>query len=135
MLSLSRRLRVHIGMATHGDMVGRQLDVYARRDPQLAPYVLRQVDKEFQRSCSKAKYVFWLGIFVAGCLYDMRIESELGFFLQPYLNKLAEFRVHELDDYAARQKCASEVLMLLERAKNDPSKIKEVRKAIKNLEE
>ena len=120
-------------MGTKGESIGRQLDVYARRDPQLAPYLLRQVDTEFQRGCRKVKYIFWVALFVACLLYDIRVEAELGHFLQPYFEKLDQLRACEVADYEDRQAHARKLLDLLERFKNDPAALRQLKAEVGKL--
>ena len=133
MFAACRCLRLHVAMSTKGEVVGRQLDVYARRDPQLAPYILRQVDKEYQRSGTKVKYVFWVAMLVAGILYDFRVEAERGHFLQPYLEKLEELSESEILDYEKRQKYAKTLLQLLEEVKNDSTRVKKTQEKVFKL--
>lgn len=60
----------------------RHLDLYARRDPQLAPYLLREVDIEYKRRCRKVNFVFWLALFSALVIYDERLALESMHYLR-----------------------------------------------------
>ena len=54
----------------------KHLDVYARRDPQLAPYLLREVDIEYKRKCQKVSFCFWLAVTFALLLFQSQLQAE-----------------------------------------------------------
>ena len=66
------------------------LDLYARRDPQLAPYLLREVDIEYKRKCRKVNFVFWVAMAVAAMLYDQRATAESVYYMRAYAELIAE---------------------------------------------
>ncbi|CUG85899.1 membrane-associated protein, putative [Bodo saltans] len=62
----------------------KHLDLYARRDPQLAPYLLREVDIEFKRKCRKVSYCFWVGVITILMSYQYRLQAEELSYLRQY---------------------------------------------------
>lgn len=62
----------------------KHLDLYARRDPQLAPYLLREVDIEFKRKCRKASYCFWVAFLTVLLSYQYRLQAEELSYLRQY---------------------------------------------------
>ncbi len=61
---------------TKGNPIMKHLDVYARRDVQLAPYLLREVDIEYKRKCQKVSFCLWLALTVAMGLFSMQLYGE-----------------------------------------------------------
>ncbi|EPY42983.1 hypothetical protein AGDE_00940 [Angomonas deanei] len=61
---------------TKGSPYMKHLDIYARRDPQLAPYLLREVDIEYKRKCRKVKFLVWLILFTVSMALQTRMQSE-----------------------------------------------------------
>lgn len=62
----------------------KHLDVYARRDVQLAPYLLREVDIEFKRKCRKVQFVVWMTIFTVATCLQIRLQGETLHFIRLY---------------------------------------------------
>ncbi|KEG10192.1 hypothetical protein DQ04_04061020 [Trypanosoma grayi] len=69
---------------TKGSMFMKHLDLYARRDPQLAPYLLREVDIEYKRKCRKVSFCCWMCIFTIVTAVQMRMQSEQLHYLRLY---------------------------------------------------
>ena len=70
------------------DNVGKMLDIHARRDPQLAPYLLREVDIEFKRKNTKVKFVVWSMILTFLVCWNERLNCEELHFLKQYVGVL-----------------------------------------------
>ena len=87
-LSVSRRT-VFLEESTKGKSQMRHLDLYARRDPQLAPYLLREVDIEWKRRCRKVNFVFWCAVFTFLACYDERLTLEGMHFLKLFADQAA----------------------------------------------
>lgn len=62
----------------------KHLDLYARRDPQLAPYLLREVDIEFKRKCRKVQFMVWVIIFTVAMGWQSRMQGESLHFMRLY---------------------------------------------------
>jgi hypothetical protein len=60
------------------------LDLYARRDAQLAPYLLREIDIEYKRKCRKVNFVIWTALCTCAMLYDQRANAEAVYYLREY---------------------------------------------------
>jgi hypothetical protein len=86
----SRRFNATLMAKTKGNPHMTQLDLYARRDPQLAPYLLREVDIEYKRKCRKVNYIFWVSVFVCALLYDQRAHAECAYYLRTYAELVHE---------------------------------------------
>lgn len=69
---------------TKGSPHMKHLDLYARRDPQLAPYLLREVDIEYKRKCRKASFLVWVVILTMGVALQWRIQAESVHHLRHY---------------------------------------------------
>lgn len=69
---------------TKGSPHMKHLDLYARRDPQLAPYLLREVDIEYKRKCRKVNFLFWVIIFTMTIALQTRIQGESIHHLRNY---------------------------------------------------
>ncbi|RNF03705.1 hypothetical protein TraAM80_05689 [Trypanosoma rangeli] len=65
-------------------MFMKHLDLYARRDPQLAPYLLREVDIEYKRKCHKVSFCIWMCIFTIVTAFQMRMQGEQLHYLRLY---------------------------------------------------
>lgn len=65
----------------------KHLDIYARRDPQLAPYLLREVDIEWKRKCRKVNFVYWVAILTILLCFDDRITLEVLHYLKLYVDQ------------------------------------------------
>jgi hypothetical protein len=83
-------LRRYMEESTKNNKHMKHLDLYARRDPQLAPYLLREVDIEWKRKCRKVNFVFWVAVAVGLMLYDQRLAAEAIYFLKQYAVLMAD---------------------------------------------
>jgi hypothetical protein len=81
---LQTQLRWFTEEKTKGSHFMKHLDLYARRDPQLAPYLLREVDIEYKRKCRKASYCFWVGVITILMSYQYRLQAEELSYLRQY---------------------------------------------------
>lgn len=88
---------IFLDETTKGTSAAKHLDLYARRDPQLAPYLLREVDIEFKRRCRKVNFVFWVALLTGLLLYDERIALESMHYLKKYAEQ-AKLEEHARDD-------------------------------------
>lgn len=93
----------------------KHLDIYARRDPQLAPYLLREVDIEYKRKCRKVNFVFWLSMFVLLLLLQARESLECAFYLKHYTQLLREELDAKDDDMDLRRAKMVQLLQLVKR--------------------
>eukprot|EP00759_Apiculatamorpha_spiralis_P045727 PhF_6_TR42591/c0_g1_i1/m.64040 len=107
-------------LPTKGQAFGKHLDVYARRDAQLAPYLLREVDIEYLRKCRKVRYVVWVAILTALMLYTNRVETEVMYFMRPYLESMQDLSEAEDGDYEIRHRTAAKALKMIGEAKDSP---------------
>ncbi|ORC83412.1 uncharacterized protein TM35_000721150 [Trypanosoma theileri] len=82
-LQCSRRYNL-LEHKTKGSMFMKHLDLYARRDPQLAPYLLREVDIEYKRKCRKVSFCLWVCIFTIVTTFQMRMQGEQLHYLRLY---------------------------------------------------
>jgi hypothetical protein len=80
----ARRWNAGLAEVTKGNPHMSHLDLYARRDPQLAPYLLREIDIEYKRKCRKVNFVFWIAMCTTALLYDQRVSAEAVFYLREY---------------------------------------------------
>lgn len=94
-----------LGDSTKGNPYMKHLDLYARRDPQLAPYLLREVDIEFKRQCRKVNFVVWVAFCVFMMLWDQRANAEVVYYLRKYAEMIqAEAEAQDLDNDLRRSK-------------------------------
>ena len=117
---LSAARRPFLNTSTKEGVIGRQLDVFARRDPQLAPYLLREVDIEYQRRYTKFRFILWIAAFTALTLYNLRLHYEINYFLKPYAQRQEEHRRNEDRDFEIRQRWLVRILHLLEKVRHAP---------------
>lgn len=88
---------------TKGDPNMRHLDIYARRDPQLAPYLLREVDIEHKRKCRKVTFAFWLTVFIATLLYNQRSHCDVAYYMRQYVECTTTERLAKDEDVDRRR--------------------------------
>lgn len=69
---------------TKGSPFMKHLDLYARRDPQLAPFLLREVDIEFKRKCRKVSFCAWVAVLTVLLAYQYRLQAEELFYVKHY---------------------------------------------------
>jgi hypothetical protein len=101
---------------TKGNTNMRHLDIYARRDPQLAPFLLREVDIEYKRRCRKVNFVFWMTAFVATMLFQARESLETAFYMKHYTELLREELDSKDDDMDLRRAKIVQLLKLVKDA-------------------
>lgn len=82
-LYFGRRFNV-LEHRTKGSPHMKHLDLYARRDPQLAPYLLREVDIEYKRKCRKVSFLYWVVLFTMAIALQSRIQGESIHHLRSY---------------------------------------------------
>ncbi|AYU80134.1 hypothetical protein conserved [Leishmania donovani] len=69
---------------TKGSPYMKHLDLYARRDPQLAPYLLREVDIEYKRKCRKVSFLVWVVVFTVAVAWQTRMQGETLHYMRLY---------------------------------------------------
>lgn len=79
-----RQLRGFMDQPTKGDSAMKHLDLYARRDPQLAPFLIREVDIEWKRKCRKVNFVVWVAILTGLSFLDQRLSLESMYYMKGY---------------------------------------------------
>jgi len=94
----------------------KHLDVYARRDPQLAPYLLREVDIEYKRKCQKVNFCFWLTIGVAVSLFNTALYCEQIAILIAYADSVHREDEAKDEDFAIRRRVFVEFMTLVKEA-------------------
>lgn len=62
----------------------KHLDVYARRDVQLAPYLLRDIDIEYKRKCRKVSFIIWIAVLTLSDLFNGKLENEQIHYMKMY---------------------------------------------------
>lgn len=88
----------------------KHLDLYARRDPQLAPYLLREVDIEYKRKCRKVSFLLWVIIFTTAIALQSRIQGESVHHLRNYAS-LINLQQEALDaDNLERRRVLVEIM-------------------------
>lgn len=103
----------YINESTKGNPNMRHLDIYARRDPQLAPYLLREVDIEYKRRCRKVNFLVWMTLFTAVSLFQSRESLETAFYMKNYTQLLREELDSKDDDMDLRRGKMVQLLKLV----------------------
>lgn len=101
---------------TKGNPYMRHLDIYARRDPQLAPYLLREVNIEFKRRCTKVSFVFWVAVLSALTVWDQRVNSESFYYLRMYAEQTKILEDMKDIDASERRRALVDFLLLVREA-------------------
>lgn len=113
---------VNVTDATKGSPHMRHLDIYARRDPQLLPYVIREVDIEYKRQCNKTTFCMWVALYVFLIFYYIWLRSETYHFLLQYAECFAAEQEARDEDATVRRRKFVEFLQLVRDAyKRDKS--------------
>lgn len=82
----------------------KHLDIYARRDPQLAPYLLREVDIEYKRQGRKVTFVLWVALCTVVTAVHLRIQSEELHYMKLYITQMkAEQDAKDRDNTKRRE--------------------------------
>lgn len=89
---------------TKGSPYMKHLDLYARRDPQLAPYLLREVDIEYKRRCRKVQFLVWVVIFTITTALQTRLQGEQLHYMRLYASYVRAEQDAKDDDNIKRRK-------------------------------
>lgn len=98
---------------TKGSPHMKHLDLYARRDPQLAPYLLREVDIEYKRKCRKVNFLMWTIFFTMAIALQSRIQGESMHHLRNYAALTRAEQEAKDEDNVCRRKAMVEVMGLV----------------------
>lgn len=102
-LTVSRRFNF-LNDSTKGQHFMKHLDLYARRDVQLAPYLLREVDIEYKRKCRKVNFLVWLAICTVTIALQTRLQGETLHYMRLYSSYVrAEQDAKDEDNIKRRQ--------------------------------
>lgn len=101
---------------TKGQPYMKHLDVYARRDAQLAPYLLREVDIEFKRRCRKVQFLVWMAILTATICLQARLQGETLHFMRLYAGYMKAEQDAKDDDNIKRRKALVGVMNVIKDA-------------------
>ena len=112
----------------------KHLDVYARRDPQLAPYLLREVDIEYKRKCYKASFCWWLAFAVSVMLFQSQLQAEQVEVLITFADMVRREQEARDEDFSARRRLFGKYLSVIKSAfsrdqtwtASDTAKVKEL---------
>lgn len=88
----------------------KHLDLYARRDPQLAPYILREVDIEFKRKCRKVNFCFWMAMATMAAFYNNRMSAETIYFMKRYAEYMQAEQECLDDDASIRRRALTQFM-------------------------
>ncbi|CCW70452.1 unnamed protein product [Phytomonas sp. Hart1] len=102
-LKLSRRHSI-FEHKTKGSSYMIHLDIYARRDPQLAPYLLQEIDIEYKRKCRKVNFLIWLLTFTLVVAFQTRLQGETLHYMQLYASRIKAEHISRDEDYTQRLK-------------------------------
>lgn len=123
----SRRLFSSVfDVKTKGSPHMKHLDIYARRDPQLAPYLLREVDIEFKRKCRKVNFCFWVAAFVTMSLFLRQLKSDELDLLVQYADLIRKEQDAKDDDFAVRRRVFVKYMAIVKSAFNSDQKWSDV---------
>ncbi|CAG9576853.1 conserved hypothetical protein [Leishmania major strain Friedlin] len=89
---------------TKGSPYMKHLDLYARRDPQLAPYLLREVDIEYKRKCRKVSFLVWVVIFTVSVAWQTRMQGEALHYMRLYASYVRAEQDAKDEDNIKRRK-------------------------------
>lgn len=89
---------------TKGSDFMKHLDIYARRDPQLAPYLLREVDIEYKRKCRKVTFLLWVVILTMVTGLQIRLQGEQLHFMRLYADYIKAEQTAKDEDNIQRRK-------------------------------
>eukprot|EP00742_Colponemidia_sp_Colp-10_P024445 GILJ01029342.1.p1 GENE.GILJ01029342.1~~GILJ01029342.1.p1 ORF type:complete len:141 (+),score=10.75 GILJ01029342.1:38-460(+) len=108
--------KLSFAVSTKGSPYMKHLDLYARRDPQLVPYLLREVDIEFKRKCRKVNFCFWLGVCTVLLLYQQRVMTETIHYLKGYAEFVEAEKGAKDDDNAIRRRALVRIMNMVKSA-------------------
>lgn len=116
-LLIGRRFNI-LEHRTKGSPHMKHLDLYARRDPQLAPYLLREIDIEYKRKCRKVNFLVWVVLFVISVALQSRIQGESVHHLRNYAS-LVKLEEEAKDvDHQTRRRVIVEIMDVIVSAFN-----------------
>nr|CCC89547.1 conserved hypothetical protein [Trypanosoma congolense IL3000] len=101
---------------TKGSMFMKHLDLYARRDPQLAPYLLREVDIEYKRSCRKVTFCLWVCLFTLTSAVQIRMQGEHLHYMRLYAECVDTERCASDEDGIHRRKTFVALMNIVKKA-------------------
>lgn len=102
-LLMTRRTSV-FDVKTKGSPFMKHLDLYARRDPQLAPYLLREVDIEYKRKCRKVNFMVWTAVLTLLLAYQYRLQTEELNLLRSYASYVRAEQDARDEDHMERRR-------------------------------
>lgn len=114
-LQYSRRWGV-LQHSTKGSAYMKHLDLYARRDPQLAPYLLREVDIEYKRKCRKVTFLVWVIVFTVAIAWQTRMQGEALHYMRLYAQYLRAEQDAKDEDSIQRRKAFVGVMNVVKTA-------------------
>ncbi|KAL7697768.1 hypothetical protein N2W54_001686 [Lotmaria passim] len=114
-LQCSRRWNM-LQHCTKGSPYMKHLDLYARRDPQLAPYLLREVDIEYKRKCRKVSFVVWVAIFTVAVAWQTRMQGEALHYMRLYASYVRAEQDAKDEDNIQRRKAFVGVMNVVKAA-------------------
>ena len=97
-------------LKTKGSGYMKHLDLYARRDPQLAPYILREVDIEYKRKCRKVNFCFWMAMCTLAAFYNNRMSAETIYFMKRYAEYMQAEQECLDDDASIRRRALTQFM-------------------------
>lgn len=94
----------------------KHLDLYARRDVQLAPYLLREVDIEYKRKCRKVSFLVWVVIFTVAVAWQTRMQGEALHYMRLYASYVRAEQDAKDEDNIQRRKAFVGVMNVVKAA-------------------
>ncbi|CCW63607.1 unnamed protein product [Phytomonas sp. EM1] len=101
--NLARRYSI-LEHKTKGSSYMIHLDIYARRDPQLAPYLFREIDIEYKRKCRKVIFLFWLVTLTLVIALQTRLQGETLHYMHSYACRIRAEHASKDEDNIQRRK-------------------------------
>lgn len=114
-LQYSRRWSI-LQHSTKGSAYMKHLDLYARRDVQLAPYLLREVDIEYKRKCRKVSFLVWVVIFTVAVAWQTRMQGEALHYMRLYASYVRAEQDAKDEDSIQRRKAFVGVMNVVKNA-------------------
>ncbi|EPY27797.1 hypothetical protein STCU_05541 [Strigomonas culicis] len=101
---------------TKGSPYMKHLDIYARRDPQLAPYLLREIDIEYKRKCRKVQFLLWVVVFTLTVALQTRMQGETLHYMRLYATFVKAERDAKDDDSIKRRRAFVNIMNVVKEA-------------------
>lgn len=95
---------------TKGTRTMMHLDVYARRDPQLVPYLLREVDIEYKRKCRKVAFAFWLAVGIFLSQVHTAVTADVVYLAREYAEYVQIEQSAKDDDALVRRRTLAKLI-------------------------